>query len=49
MGKFDGILFLSDFDNTILYTADALKNGDNDTLRTLLKEGRELKASIGGT
>lgn len=28
MGKFDGILFLSDFDNTILYTAAALKNGD---------------------
>lgn len=27
MGKFDGILFLSDFDNTILYTAGALKNG----------------------
>ena len=27
MGKFDGVLFLSDFDNTILYTADALKNG----------------------
>ena len=27
MGKFDGILFLSDFDNTILYTAAALKNG----------------------
>lgn len=26
MGKFDGILFLSDFDNTILYTAGALKN-----------------------
>ena len=28
--------------------ADALKNGDNDTLRALLKEGRERKASIGG-
>lgn len=27
MGKFDGILFLSDFDNTILYTAAALKTG----------------------
>ena len=27
VGKFDGILFLSDFDNTILYTAAALKNG----------------------
>lgn len=27
MGKFDGILFLSDFDNTIVYTAAALKNG----------------------
>ena len=27
MGIFDGILFLSDFDNTILYTAAALKNG----------------------
>lgn len=27
MGKFDGVLFLSDFDNTILFTADALKNG----------------------
>ena len=27
MGKFDGVLFLSDFDNTILYTAAALKNG----------------------
>ena len=27
MGKFDGILFLSDFDNTILYTAGAMKNG----------------------
>ena len=26
MGKFDGILFLSDFDNTILYTAEAMKN-----------------------
>ena len=27
MGKFDGVLFLSDFDNTILFTADAMKNG----------------------
>ena len=27
MGIFDGVLFLSDFDNTILYTAAALKNG----------------------
>lgn len=27
LGKFDGVLFLSDFDNTILYTAAALKNG----------------------
>ncbi len=26
MGKFDGILFLSDFDNTILYTAAAMNN-----------------------
>ncbi len=28
--------------------ADALKAGDADTLRTLLKEGRELKSLAGG-
>lgn len=27
MGKFDGVLFLSDFDNTILYTAETMQNG----------------------
>lgn len=27
MGRFDGILFLSDFDNTLVYTAEALKKG----------------------
>lgn len=28
MGIFDGVLFLSDFDNTIYYTAGALNNGE---------------------
>lgn len=27
MGKFDGVLLASDFDNTLLYTADALRTG----------------------
>lgn len=27
---------------------DAMKNGDSDALRELLKEGRELKSSAGG-
>lgn len=27
MGKFDGVLLLSDFDNTLVYTEDALLSG----------------------
>ena len=27
LGKFDGVLLASDFDNTLLYTADALRTG----------------------
>ena len=27
MGKFDGVLLASDFDNTLLYTEDALRTG----------------------
>lgn len=27
MGKFDGVLFLSDFDNTLLFTAEIMQNG----------------------
>lgn len=27
MGKFDGVLFLSDFDNTLLFTAETMQNG----------------------
>lgn len=27
MGKFDGVLLASDFDNTLIYTEDALRNG----------------------
>ena len=27
MGKFDGVLLLSDFDNTLVYTEDALFSG----------------------
>ena len=29
MGKFDGVLLLSDFDNTLVYTEDALLSGGN--------------------
>ena len=28
MGKFDGVLLASDFDNTLVYTEDALQNGE---------------------
>ena len=27
MGKFDGVLLLSDFDNTLVYTEDVLVSG----------------------
>ena len=27
MGKFDGVLLASDFDNTLLYTEEALRTG----------------------
>lgn len=27
MGKFDGVLLASDFDNTLIYTEDALRAG----------------------
>ena len=27
MGKFDGMLLLSDYDNTLLYTEEALQKG----------------------
>ena len=27
MGKFDGMLLLSDYDNTLLYTEEALRDG----------------------
>lgn len=27
MGKFDGVLLASDFDNTLIYTEDALRTG----------------------
>lgn len=56
MGKFDGILFLSDFDNTILYTAGALKNGGTcpqmpqrniDALRYFMAEGGRFGVATG--
>ena len=56
MGKFDGILFLSDFDNTILYTAAALKNGGDcpemnqrnlDALRYFMEEGGRFGVATG--
>ena len=56
MGKFDGILFLSDFDNTILYTADALKNGgaapempqrNLDAIHYFMKEGGRFGVATG--
>ena len=27
MGKFDGVLLASDFDNTLIYTEDSLRSG----------------------
>ena len=27
MGRFDGVLLASDFDNTLIYTEDALRSG----------------------
>lgn len=56
MGKFDGILFLSDFDNTILYTAAALKNGGKcpdmnprniEALRYFMAEGGKFGVATG--
>ena len=56
MGKFDGILFLSDFDNTILYTADALKNGGTapempqrnlDAIHYFMQEGGRFGVATG--
>lgn len=39
MGKFDGVLLASDFDNTLLYTEDALRSGA--PVPSLLKRDRE--------
>lgn len=56
MGRFDGILFLSDFDNTILYTAAALKNGGEcpemnprnvEALRRFMAEGGRFGVATG--
>ena len=56
MGKFDGVLFLSDFDNTILYTAAALKEGkpcpdmnprNLDALRYFMAEGGRFGVATG--
>ena len=56
MGKFDGILFLSDFDNTILYTAEALKNGGTapempqrnlDAIHYFMQEGGRFGVATG--
>ena len=33
MGKFDGVLLASDFDNTLLYTEDALRTGGPNVRR----------------
>ena len=56
MGKFDGVLFLSDFDNTILYTAEALKKGEKcpdmnprnmEALRYFMAEGGKFGVATG--
>lgn len=56
MGKFNDILFLSDFDNTILYTAAALKNGGKcpdmnprnlEALRYFMAEGGKFGVATG--
>ena len=33
MGKFEGMLLLSDYDNTLLYTEEALRDGTPRPLR----------------
>lgn len=56
MGIFDGVLFLSDFDNTILYTAAALKNGGEcpemsarniETMHYFMREGGRFGVATG--
>ncbi|MBD9118889.1 MAG: hydrolase, partial [Clostridiales bacterium] len=44
MGKFDGVLLLSDFDNTLVYTEPALVAGE--PLLSLTAENREALESF---
>ena len=45
MGKFDGVLIASDFDNTMVYTEGALRSGRNGEFVLVLRE----KQTVMGT